>query len=193
MGGVRSESTQMADTGGQNGRHPCRRRSPSPVGEARHIETWPITHRPRTPATIASDCRRGTAARANRQTGPRPCTFDASLRDTVRTASNYLVPAGLPVHVWKGLTPTERIYLKGLGVERHGDFRAGVYQEFARGFGVQDYAHLLHTGKANQTRLKTATEFARADQDGTLVRHALYATWRAAETGDTAESLLAAA
>ena len=74
-------------------------------------------------------------------------------------------------------------------MERRGDFRAGVYQEFARGFGVQDYAHLLQTGKANQTRLKTATDFACADQDATLVRHALYATWRAAETGETAESL----
>ena len=111
------------------------------------------------------------------------------IADAVRTASNYLVPSGLPGHVWRSLTATEKLYLKGLDVERHGDFRAGVYQEFARGFGVQDYAHLLHTGKANQTRLKTATEFARADQDGTLVRHALYATWRAAETGDTTESL----
>ena len=111
------------------------------------------------------------------------------IADAVRTASNYLVPSGLPGHLWRSLTATEKLYLKGLDVERHGDFRAGVYQEFARGFGVQDYAHLLHTGKANQTRLKTATEFARADQDGTLVRHALYATWRAAETGDTAESL----
>ena len=111
------------------------------------------------------------------------------IADAVRTASNYLVPSGLPGHLWRSLTATEKLYLKGLDVERHGDFRAGVYQEFARGFGVQDYAHLLHTGKANQARLKTATEFARADQDGTLVRHALYATWRAAETGDTAESL----
>lgn len=46
-----------------------------------------------------------------------------------------------------------------------------------------------YTGKANQTHLKTATEFARTDQDGTLVRHTLYATWRATETGDTTESL----
>ena len=84
---------------------------------------------------------------------------------------------------------TDPPYLKGLDVERHGDFRAGVYQEFARGFGVKDYGHLLHTGKANQTRLKTATEFASTDQDGTLLRHALYATWRARETGDTTESL----
>ncbi len=111
------------------------------------------------------------------------------IADAVRTASNHLVPNGLPGHIWRALAPTEKLYLKGLDVERHGDFRAGVYQEFARGFGVKDYGHLLHTGKANQTRLKTATEFASADQDGTLLRHALYATWRARETGDTAESL----
>ena len=112
------------------------------------------------------------------------------IADAVRTASNHLVPNGLPGHIWRTLGPTEKLYLKGLDVERHGDFRAGVYQEFARGFGVKDYGHLLHTGKANQTRLKTATEFASADQDGTLLRHALYATWRARETGDTTESLM---
>ena len=112
------------------------------------------------------------------------------IADAVRTASNHLVPNGLPGHIWRALGPTEKLYLKGLDVERHGDFRAGVYQEFARGFGVKDYGHLLHTGKANQTRLKTATEFASADQDGTLVRHALYATWRARETDDTTESLM---
>ena len=126
-------------------------------------------------------------ARERRRGEPNP--IERIIADAVRTASNYLVPTGLPAHVWRSLTPTEKLYLKGLDVERHGDFRAGVYQEFARGFGVQDYAHLLHTGKANQTRLKTATEFARADQDATLVRHALYATWRATETGETSESL----
>ena len=126
-------------------------------------------------------------ARERRRGEPNP--IERIIADAVYTASNYLVPTGLPAHVWKSLTPTEKLYLKGLDVERHGDFRAGVYQEFALGFGVQDYAHLLHTGKANQTRLKTATEFARTDQDGTLVRHALYATWRATETGETAESL----
>ncbi len=126
-------------------------------------------------------------ARERRRGEPNP--IERIIADAVYTASNYLVPAGLPAHVWRSLTPTEKLYLKGLDVERHGDFRAGVYQEFARGFGVQDYAHLLHTGKANQTRLKTPTEFARADQDATLVRHALYATWRVTETGETAESL----
>ena len=119
-----------------------------------------------------------------------PNPIEKIIADAVRTASNFLIPDGLPDHVWRPLTPEEKLYLKGLDIERHGDFRSGVYQEFARGFGVQDYRHLLHTGKANQTRLKTASEFKHSNlHGGSLVRHALYAVWRAAETGDTAESL----
>ena len=83
--------------------------------------------------------------------------------DAVRTASDFLVPARLPDHLWRRFTPEEKLYVKGLDVERHGDFRSGVYQEFARGFGVRDYRDLLHTGKANRTRLKTASEFGRRD------------------------------
>ena len=112
------------------------------------------------------------------------------IQDAVRTASDFLVPAALPPHVWLSLAPEEKLYLKGLEVESHGDFRAGVYQEFARGFGVADYRRLLHTGKANRTRLKTASELQRADlTDAGLLRHALYAVWRAAATGDTADSM----
>ena len=96
------------------------------------------------------------------------------IADAVRTASNHLVPNGLPDHVWRPLAAEEKLYIKGLDIERHGDFRAGVYQEFAWGFGVQDYRHLLHTGKANQTRLKTASEFKRGDLQGaSLIRYAL--------------------
>ena len=111
------------------------------------------------------------------------------IEDAVRTASNFLVPAGMPPHMWRSLAPEERLYLKGLEVESHGDYRAGVYQEFARGFGVADYRGLLHTGKANQTRLKTASELQRADLTDGLLRHALYAVWRSADTGDTADSM----
>ena len=112
------------------------------------------------------------------------------IEDAVRTASNYLVPAGLPAQVWRSLAPEGKFYLKGLEVEAHGDYRAGVYQEFARGFGVADYTRLLHTGAANQTRLKTASELQRADLAGAgLVRHALYAVWRAAVTGGASQSL----
>ena len=112
------------------------------------------------------------------------------IAEAVRTASNLLAPKSLPDYIWRRLSPSEKFYIKGIDIERHGDFRAGVYQEFARGFGVQDYGHLLHTGNANQTRLKTATEFGRGDQDGSLVRHALFAVWRAVETGDVSESIV---
>ena len=116
------------------------------------------------------------------------------IENAVRTASNFLVPAGLPDHLWRRLTPEEKLYVKGLDVERHGEFRSGVYQEFARGFGVRDYRDLLHTGKANRTRLKTASEFGRRDLGDSafgrsLVRHALYAIWQAAESGEVADSL----
>ena len=118
------------------------------------------------------------------------------IENAVRTASNVLVPAGLrhAPSLWPRLGAEEKLYLKGLEVESHGDYRAGVYQEFARGFGVREYRALLRTGKANETRLKTASELRRSELgDSTfgasLVRHALYATWRAAETEDVAESL----
>ena len=118
----------------------------------------------------------------------------AIIDDAVRTASNFLVPEGVPHHLWRRLGPEEKLYLKGTEVESHGDYRAGVYQEFARGFGVRDYRFLLRTGKANETRLKTASEFERSELGvspfgQSLIRHALYATWRAAENGDVAGSL----
>ena len=117
------------------------------------------------------------------------------IADAVKTASHALVPKGLPAHVWRRRGPVEKLYLKGLEVESHGEFRAGVYQEFARGFGVRDYRALIRTGKANETRLKTASEFGNrglADSafGRSLVRHALYAVWRASENdGDPADSL----
>lgn len=60
---------------------------------------------------------------------------------------------------------------------------------------MREYRSLLHTGKANETRLKTASELGRSELGdssfgGSLVRHALYATWRAAETEDVSESLI---
>ena len=81
--------------------------------------------------------------------------IETLIRDAVRTASNYRVPPGIPKHLWLQLAPEERLYLKGLEVESHGEFRSGIYQEFARGFGVRDYRFMLRTGKANETRLKT--------------------------------------
>lgn len=74
-------------------------------------------------------------------------------------ATNYLVPEGLDKDLWITLRPEEKFYLKGLEVETHGEYRSGVYQEFARGFGVKEYKYMLSTGNANETRLRSALEF----------------------------------
>lgn len=108
------------------------------------------------------------------------------IEDAVKTASNFLVPSGLEAPLWKRLSPEEKLYLKCLEVEAHGDYRSGVFQEFARGFGVRDYTFMLQSGKANQTRLKTATEFKRRDWGtegfgSSLLRHALFAVYQTAD------------
>jgi len=112
------------------------------------------------------------------------------IEDAVKTASNYLVPDGIEPHLWKRLSPEEKLYLKCLEVESHGDYRSGVFQEFARGFGVRDYRFMLESGKANQTRLKTATEFKRRDWGtegfgSSLLRHILFAVYQSADQDST--------
>ena len=120
--------------------------------------------------------------------------IESIIEDAVRTASNFLVPDGLPDYLWRRLAAEEKLYLKGVEVENHGDYRVGVYQEFARGFGVRDYRFLLRTGKANETRLKTPSEFERQELGDSafgrsLVRHALYAIWRTIQDETTTGAL----
>ncbi|MDF1536643.1 MAG: DUF1156 domain-containing protein [bacterium] len=100
--------------------------------------------------------------------------------NAVKVACDHLVPKGIDREVWKTLSPMERFYLKGLEVEGHGELRSGVYQELARGFGAADYSALLASTKANQTRLKTATELGRRGLSGdgfagSLLRQILFA------------------
>lgn len=68
--------------------------------------------------------------------------------------------------VWKHFIPEERFYIKGVEVETHGEYRDGVYQQFARGFGARDYRWLLGSGAANQTQLKTPSELKGRDLSG---------------------------
>ena len=90
----------------------------------------------------------------------------------MKTASHALVPKGPAcAPVAADSAPRRRLYLKGLEVESHGEFRTGVYQEFARGFGVARLpGMLIRTGKANQTRLKTASEFENRRAGGLRLR-----------------------
>jgi adenine-specific DNA methylase len=107
--------------------------------------------------------------------------IEAVISDAVKTACDHLVPKGFDQFTWKTLTPEERFYLKGLDLESHQEFRTSAYMELARGYGLRDYKSMLSSGKANQTRLKTASEFeAKVLGDSefgrSLVRNALFAT-----------------
>jgi len=131
--------------------------------------------------------------------------------NAVKIACDHLVPRGVDRDLWRELTKTERIYLAGLEQESHGEHRNGVYQELARGFGVKEYQFLLASSKANETRLKTSKELARKDLEGSgrlaglnsdggtigdrkefarsLLRQALFATFKTAETEETSAGM----
>lgn len=98
----------------------------------------------------------------------------------VAVACEFLVPSGFLQEVWRVLSPEERFYVKGLEIQSHGEYRNGVFQELARGFGIRQYSQFLKSGKANETRLMTASEYGTKDlhNDGfgkTLLRNILFA------------------
>jgi adenine-specific DNA methylase len=131
-----------------------------------------------------------TRIRAKGEVSP----VEVVIRNAVRIACDHLVPRGIETHLWKSLSSLERLYLKGIEMESHGEYRSGVYQELARGFGVQEYKSLLASTKANETRLKTASEFGHRDLGGegfagTLVRHALFGVYRTGEAGSPREAI----
>ncbi len=112
----------------------------------------------------------------------------------VKIACDHMVPRGVDTHLWKSLSALERFYLKGLELESHGEHRVGVYQELARGFGVEEYKPLLASTKANETRLKTAGEFGNKEMGdagfgATLVRHTLFAVCKTMETDSPRDGL----
>jgi hypothetical protein len=89
----------------------------------------------------------------------------------------------------------EKFYIKGLELESHGERRTGVYQELARGFGIEEYKSLLASTKANEARLKTAGEFGRKDMGdsgfgATLIRHALFSALKTGEAESTRDGII---
>ena len=106
------------------------------------------------------------------------------IESAVSVALDYLVPKGLQANYWRRLTSSERFYLKGLQIEQGGEYRAGVYTELARGYGLHEYRPLLGVSKANENRLKTATEFGKRELkmegdefNSSLMRHLLFAIY----------------
>jgi putative DNA methylase len=124
---------------------------------------------------------------------------EALIRRAVKIACDHLIPRNLNPELWKTLGPMERFYIKGLEVESHGEYRSGVYQELARGFGANDYTDLLESTKANETRLKTAFEFGKKRLgtfgsagvafDDSLVRQCLFSIWLTVKNEGTKEGM----
>jgi adenine-specific DNA methylase len=118
-----------------------------------------------------------------------PSPIEGIIDEAVQIAADHLIPQGFDSFLWKTLTPEERLYLKGLELESHGEFRTGAYQELARGFGVREYKNLFANSRANETRFKNATEFGSKQLGddgfaGSHVRHALFAIHEAREQND---------
>jgi putative DNA methylase len=114
------------------------------------------------------------------------------IRNAVKIACDHLVPSSFDGELWKELGGIERFYLKGLEVESHGEYRNGVYQELARGFGAAEYTDLLAGTKANETRLKSASELrnvTRGDFGITLTRQVLNAVFQAIKREDARAGL----
>lgn len=106
--------------------------------------------------------------------------FEKVIDRAVEIAANHLIPKGFDEFHWKGLTAPERLYLKGIELERHREARAGAYQELAKGYGVREYTHLYAQTDANAVRFKTASEFRRQQLSGdafgdSLTRQVLFA------------------
>jgi hypothetical protein len=121
-----------------------------------------------------------------------PGPVERIIADAVQVAADHLVPQGFDSFTWKTLQPEERFYLKGLDLESHGELRAGAYQELARGFGIREYRELLGNGVANETRVKSASEFGARmlggeGLGGSLVRHCLFAVREAASSESAAQ------
>lgn len=120
--------------------------------------------------------------------------FEKVIDRAVEIASDHLVPAGLHKQHWKNLTAPERLYLKGIELEKHMEARSGAYQELAKGFGVRDYTFLYAKTKANEVRFKTGSEFKRSylggtDFPGSLTRNILFAIHETVKAEDAREGL----
>lgn len=111
-------------------------------------------------------------------------SVEKMIQSAVKIAYDQLIPSEFDKYTWKLLTPRERFYIKGLEFEKDGIYKLGAYQELARGFGAKDYDDMLASKKANNARLKTASEYKMSSmQDGeakkSVVRNALAAIYRA--------------
>lgn len=104
-----------------------------------------------------------------------------------KIAYDQLIPREFDHFIWRSLLPAERMYIKGLELEKNNTYQISAYQELARGFGVADYKAFMENCRGNTARLKTGTEWAGRSIGGegsfaaAPLRHVLMATYLAAK------------
>jgi putative DNA methylase len=113
----------------------------------------------------------------------------------VNTANQCLVPEGIAQSLWGKLSGAERFYLKMLALEARGAKTLDNYQNFAKAFKVREFYALMGDRRANHARLKSSSEFGRAEMGegselhGSVLRAVLYALMELLADVDTAEVL----
>lgn len=139
---------------------------------------------------------RDMTAEASRPRANGETTFvDGLIAFAVDTANQGLVPHGISKGRWDKLTGAERFYLKMLELEARGAKMLDNYQNFAKAFKVRDFKPLLASQKANDARLKSAVEFARAEMSEgselyqSVLRAVLYAMMELTKNIDGTEVL----
>lgn len=95
-------------------------------------------------------------SRDSKETSP----IEKIIHGAVKVAYDCLIPNEFDSFIWKTLIPEERLYLKGIELEKQNIYKISAYQELARGFGVNEYSEMLASKKANLARVKTPKEFA---------------------------------
>jgi putative DNA methylase len=120
---------------------------------------------------------------------------DGLIAFAVDTANQCLVPEGIPKSHWDGLSGAERFYLKLIDMEAKGHKTLDNYQNFAKAFKVRDFRAFMASQKANEARLKSAVEFAKAEMSEgselyqSALRAALYAMMELVKNMDGGEVL----
>lgn len=107
---------------------------------------------------------------------------DELIEFAVAIANEHLVPEGLEAKVWERLLGSERFYLRMLDIEADGLKKLDNYQNFAKAFRVSSWQPLMAIAKANDARLKSASEFKGAEFSGSefagsMLRAVLYAVY----------------
>ncbi|MBU4450124.1 MAG: DNA methylase, partial [Actinobacteria bacterium] len=106
-----------------------------------------------------------------------------------KIAYDQLIPSEFDAFLWRVLSAEERLYIKGLELEKNNVYQLSAYMELALGFGVNEYKEFMENSKANCARFKTASEWAGRNISGdgfagTVLRNVFMALYLASKDDD---------